>query len=64
MEKYEIMALLNAKIDEVFAEVQKREGIKDGDIDYGDALALDKLTEQGAELIHKVIQYQKEWSKC
>lgn len=62
MEKHKIMALLDQKVNEVFAEVQEQEGIKDGDIDVMDALALDRLVEQATELIHNVVIYQR-WGR-
>lgn len=62
MEKHEIMALIDAKLNEVFKEVQDREGITEGDVDVMDSLELDRLTEQAAELVHKVIAYQKRWA--
>lgn len=60
MKPYEIMALLETKMHEVFAEVQKQKGITVGDVDFEDVLELDKLTEQVAELIHRVTECQKE----
>ena len=62
MEKHEIMALIDTKLNEVFKEVQEHEGITEGDVDVMDALELDKLTEQAAELVHRVIAYQRRWS--
>lgn len=62
MEKHKIMALIDQKVNEVFAEVQEQEGIKDGDIDVMDALALDRLVEQATELIHNVVGYQR-WGR-
>jgi len=62
LEKHEIMALIDAKLNEVFKEVQDREGITEGDVDVMDSLELDRLTEQAAELVHKVIAYQKRWA--
>lgn len=59
MKKQEITALLDLKINEVFAELQAREGITEGDIDPMDVVALDDLTEKTAELILNVINYQK-----
>lgn len=59
MKKQEIMILLDGKINEVFAELQAREGITEGDIDPMDAVALDDLTEKTAELILNVVNYQK-----
>lgn len=59
MKKHEIMALIDTKLNEVFAEVQKVKGITEGDIDPMDAVELDRLTEQAAELIHRVTEYQK-----
>jgi len=56
------MALIDAKLNEVFKEVQDREGITEGDVDVMDSLELDRLTEQAAELVHKVIAYQKRWA--
>lgn len=63
MEKHEIMTLIDEKLNEVFKELQDREGITEGDIDPMDALELDRLTEQAAELVHKVIAYQKRWTR-
>ena len=63
MEKHEIRALLDTKLNEVFKELQDREGITEGDIDPMDALELDRITEQAAELVHRVITYQKGWTR-
>lgn len=59
MRKQEVIELLQEKMDEVFAELQQREGINHGDIDMDDAFALDALTEQTASLILKAIDSQK-----
>lgn len=63
MKKHEIVALLSEKIDEVFAEIQKQEGIIEGDIDFEDVIALDQIAGQAAERILKVIEYQKRWEQ-
>lgn len=59
MDKNKVIALLDEKLHEVFATLQEQEGITEGDIDPMDSVELDRLTEQAAELIIKVIGYQK-----
>lgn len=59
MNKKEITALLDAKINEVFAEIQQKEGITEGDADPMDVAELDELTEKMASLILKITKYQK-----
>jgi len=51
----ETKEVLEDKINETFAELQKRHGIKSGDIDFGDNFKLDELTEDLSKLIAKVI---------
>ena len=53
-----IKQLVHDKIDEIFLEVQKANGITDGGIDPYDGLRLEELAEELAELISKVIAYQ------
>lgn len=51
--------LIHEKINEVFLEMQNAEGITDGGIDPFDALQLEQIEESLAELVEKVIDYQK-----
>lgn len=60
MKKQEVIALLEQKLDEVFADLQEKEGITAGDIDMEDAFALDEITAKTADLIIKIIDTQKE----
>lgn len=50
--------LIHTKIDEIFLEVQESQGITDGGINPIDALHLDELENELAELIEKVTDYQ------
>ena len=59
MMKHEVKALLNMKLDEVFAVLQQQEGITEGDVDPAEAMALDEITERAAELIQAIIKQQK-----
>lgn len=59
MDKNKVIALLDGKLHEVFAALQDQEGITEGDIDPMDSVELDRLTDQTAELIIKVVGYQK-----
>lgn len=59
MRKREIAALLEEKVNEVFALVQEQEGVKDGDIDPANAQALEELMEKTAALIQNVVMCQK-----
>ena len=59
MRKQEIRALLDERVNEVFALVQAQEGVKDGDIDPANAAALDELVEKAAALIQNVVLCQK-----
>ena len=54
-----INELLTAKIDEVFAEIQKRENIEHGDVDPMDEIELNELTSKMSNLIAKIIESQK-----
>ena len=57
--KKEILNLLDKKVNEIFVEIQDREGITSGDIEPFDAVELDELEEHMASLIAKVISYEK-----
>ncbi len=57
--KKEILNLLEKKVNEIFVEIQDREGITSGDIEPFDAVELDELEEHMASLIAKVISYEK-----
>lgn len=59
MKKHEVVALIDAKMNEVFAALQQQEGITEGDIDPMDAVELDELSGKMADLVLRVIQYQK-----
>lgn len=59
MRKHEVKALLDVKLDEVFAVLQQQEGITEGDVDPAEAMALDEITERAAELILTIIKQQK-----
>ena len=59
MNKKEIAALLDVKINEVFAAIQQAEGITEGDIEPMDSIELDELTDKLATLIERVKNYQK-----
>lgn len=59
MSKKEITALLDEKINEVFAAIQQAEGITEGDIEPMDSIELDELTGKLADLIERVKKYQK-----
>lgn len=50
--------LIHTKIDEIFLEMQNAQGITDGGIDPLDALRLDEIEEELANLIEKVVAYQ------
>jgi len=51
----ETKEVLEDKINETFAELQRRHGIKSGDIDFSDNFRLDEITEDLSRLIAKVI---------
>lgn len=57
--KERINEMLADKINEVFAEMQKEMNIESGDILPMDNLELDDLTDKMAEVIARVISYQK-----
>jgi hypothetical protein len=59
LNKKEVIALLDAKINEVFAAIQKHEGITEGDVEPMDVVELDELTAKAADLIIRITQYQK-----
>ena len=59
MKKHEVVALIDGKLHEVFATLQQQEGITEGDIDPMDAVELDELTSKMADLVLRVIAYQK-----
>ena len=59
MTKREVMEMIDEKLNEVFAEIQKREGITDGDVEPMDVVAFDELTAQAADLILKITKSQK-----
>ena len=59
MKKHEVVALIDEKMNEVFAVLQQQDGITEGDIDPMDAVELDELSGKMADLILRVIQYQK-----
>lgn len=59
MKKHEVVALIDEKMNEVFAALQQQEGITEGDIDPMDAVELDELSGKMADLVLRVIQYQK-----
>lgn len=51
--------LVHDKIDEIFLELQDIHNITDGGIDPLDGLKLEEIEEALAELIERVINYQK-----
>lgn len=51
--------LIHDKINEIFLEMQEKEGITNGDIEPLDALFLDELEEQLAQVINHILDYQK-----
>ena len=51
--------LIHNKINEIFLELQNINGVTDGGIYPMDALHLDQLEEQLANLIERVVSYQK-----
>ena len=51
--------LIRDKIDEIFLEVQDANNINDGGIYPLDALQLEQIEEELAELVERVIKYQK-----
>ncbi len=51
--------LIHDKIDEIFLELQDANNINDGGIYPLDALRLEEIEEELAELITRVINYQK-----
>lgn len=59
MKKHEVVALIDEKMNEVFQVLQQQEGITEGDIDPMDAVELDELSGKMADLVLRVIQYQK-----
>ena len=59
MKKHEVVALIDEKMNEVFQVLQQQEGITEGDVDPMDAVELDELSGKMADLVLRVIQYQK-----
>ena len=51
--------LIHDKIDEIFLQLQNANNINDGGIYPLDAIRLDEIEEELAELIERVINYQK-----
>ena len=51
--------LIHDKVDEIFLELQNANNITDGGIYPLDALQLEQIEESLAELIERVINYQK-----
>ena len=59
MKKHEVVALIDEKLHEVFLTLQQQEGITEGEIDPGDAVELGELTVKMADVVLRVISYQK-----
>lgn len=55
---FDLKALIDKKINEIFLEYQEANGIKDGGIDPFDALRLDQITEALTDLVMRVGNYQ------
>lgn len=51
--------LIHDKIDEIFLQLQDANNIADGGIYPLDALRLEEIEEELAELVERVINYQK-----
>ena len=51
--------LIHDKIDEIFLQLQNANNVTDGGIYPMDALHLDQLEEELANLIERVVSYQK-----
>lgn len=60
MDKNQVSNMLFDKINEVFAEIQKQENIKHGDVDPMDEVMLNELTNKLADQIIKITDSQKE----
>jgi hypothetical protein len=62
MDKKELLELIEEKIDDVFLEYQKKNDIKSGDISPEQALRLDELQNELADLVMHVGSRQEEHS--
>lgn len=60
MDKKELLELIEEKIDDVFLEYQKKNDIKSGDISPEQALRLDELQNELADLVMHVGSRQEE----
>lgn len=59
MDREQLLELISEKVDEIFLEYQNENDITDGDIHPYDALRLDYIMEELANLIEHVGEYQK-----
>lgn len=62
MDKKELLELIEEKIDDGFLEYQKKNDIKSGDISPEQALRLDELQNELADLVMHVGSRQEEHS--
>lgn len=57
--KDKVLEMIEDKTNEIFAKLQDEKGIKYGDIEPFDALALQETQNKLAEIICKVIEYEE-----
>lgn len=62
MDRKELLKLIEEKTDDVFLKYQEKNDIKSGDISPGQALRLDELQNELAELVMHVGSRQEEHS--
>lgn len=59
MDKQQLLELIGEKVNEIFLAYQEANDITNGDIHPYDALRLDYIQEELAELVEHVGEYQK-----